>query len=175
MKIWPLHFSICNSKRSISEVQLMHNVREHKEMLDRQDWLQLKLNNIIIPSVNDSQKERKGKNNGPSVRHLRKGEGATWSFYWYCQKPSVFWKANELTSGQEGGHSKSQLKYTVVLGESPLIYLCFFNSIFIYLIYLIIVVIKIWKHNVQTLCRTHKGQCLNPVVDLCQVKFWFCV
>ncbi|XP_056318956.1 parathyroid hormone 1b [Danio aesculapii] len=69
------------SKRSISEVQLMHNVREHKEMLDRQDWLQLKLNNIIIPSVNDSQKERKGKTNGPSVKRLRKGEGATWSFY----------------------------------------------------------------------------------------------
>ncbi|KAK9972605.1 hypothetical protein ABG768_025896 [Culter alburnus] len=66
------------SKRSISEVQLMHNVREHKEMLERQDWLQLKLNNILIPSLNDSQKEQKGKNNSPSIRRLRKGEGATW-------------------------------------------------------------------------------------------------
>ncbi|KAG1941300.1 parathyroid hormone 1b [Pimephales promelas] len=66
------------SKRSISEVQLMHNVREHKEMLERQDWLQLKLNNILIPSLNDSQKEQKGKNNGPSIRRLRKGEGPTW-------------------------------------------------------------------------------------------------
>ncbi|KTF83859.1 hypothetical protein cypCar_00005375 [Cyprinus carpio] len=66
------------SKRSISEVQLMHNVREHKEMLERQDWLQLKLNNIIIPSINDSQKEQKGKTNGPSIRRLRKGEGAAW-------------------------------------------------------------------------------------------------
>jgi len=72
------HISICNSKRSISEVQLMHNVREHKEMLERQDWLQLKLNNILIPSLNDSQKEQKGKNNGPSIRRLRKGEGPTW-------------------------------------------------------------------------------------------------
>ncbi|XP_067303941.1 parathyroid hormone 1b [Pseudorasbora parva] len=66
------------SKRSISEVQLMHNVREHKEMLERQDWLQLKLSNILIPSVNDSQKEQKGKSNGPSVRRLRKGEGTTY-------------------------------------------------------------------------------------------------
>nr|WFG70152.1 parathyroid hormone [Osteobrama belangeri] len=66
------------SKRSISEVQLMHNVREHKEMLERQDWLQLKLNNILIPSINDSQKEQKGKPNGPSIRRLRKGEGAAW-------------------------------------------------------------------------------------------------
>ncbi|XP_052416599.1 parathyroid hormone 1b [Carassius gibelio] len=66
------------SKRSISEVQLMHNVREHKEMIERQDWLQLKLNNIIIPSINDSQKEQKGKTNGPSIRRLRKGEGAAW-------------------------------------------------------------------------------------------------
>ncbi|KAF4110611.1 hypothetical protein G5714_007642 [Onychostoma macrolepis] len=64
------------SKRSISEVQLMHNVREHKEMLERQDWLQLKLNNILIPSINDSQKEQKGKTNGPSIRRLRKEEGA---------------------------------------------------------------------------------------------------
>ncbi|XP_016370073.1 parathyroid hormone-like [Sinocyclocheilus rhinocerous] len=66
------------SKRSISEVQLMHNVREHKEMLERQDWLQLKLNNILIPSLNDPQKEQKVKTNSPSIRRLRKGEGATW-------------------------------------------------------------------------------------------------
>ncbi|XP_016118797.1 parathyroid hormone-like, partial [Sinocyclocheilus grahami] len=62
------------SKRSISEVQLMHNVREHKEVLERQDWLQLKLNDILTPSINDSQKEQKGKTNGPSIRRLRKGE-----------------------------------------------------------------------------------------------------
>ncbi|XP_055069779.2 parathyroid hormone 1b [Misgurnus anguillicaudatus] len=66
------------SKRSISEVQLMHNVREHKQVLNRQDWLQLKLNNILIPSSNDSQKEQKGKNDVSSSKRLRKGEGATW-------------------------------------------------------------------------------------------------
>nr|XP_055069779.1 parathyroid hormone 1b [Misgurnus anguillicaudatus] len=66
------------SKRSISEVQLMHNVREHKQVLNRQDWLQLKLNNILIPSSNDSQKEQKGKNDVSSSKRLRKGESATW-------------------------------------------------------------------------------------------------
>ncbi|XP_017562721.1 parathyroid hormone 1b [Pygocentrus nattereri] len=49
------------SKRSISEVQLMHNVGEHKQVLERQDWLQVKLKSILIPSVNDSQKGQKGK------------------------------------------------------------------------------------------------------------------
>lgn len=38
-------------KRSISEVQLMHNVREHKQVGERQDWLQDKLKNIIVTSA----------------------------------------------------------------------------------------------------------------------------
>uniref|UniRef100_A0A8C9X9R8 Parathyroid hormone n=1 Tax=Sander lucioperca TaxID=283035 RepID=A0A8C9X9R8_SANLU len=38
-------------KRSISEVQLMHNVREHKQVGDRQDWLQEKLKDIIVVSA----------------------------------------------------------------------------------------------------------------------------
>ncbi|XP_037835912.1 parathyroid hormone 1b [Kryptolebias marmoratus] len=42
-------------KRSISEVQLMHNVREHKEVGDRQDWLQEKLKEIIISSPKPQQ------------------------------------------------------------------------------------------------------------------------
>ncbi|XP_065117596.1 parathyroid hormone 1b [Paramisgurnus dabryanus] len=66
------------SKRSISEVQLMHNVREHKQVLNRQDWLQLKLNNILTPSSNDSQKEQRGKNDVSSSKRLKKGERATW-------------------------------------------------------------------------------------------------
>ncbi|CAG5856164.1 unnamed protein product [Menidia menidia] len=37
-------------KRSISEVQLMHNVREHKQVGDRQDWLQEKLKKIVVSS-----------------------------------------------------------------------------------------------------------------------------
>ncbi|XP_027008925.1 parathyroid hormone 1b [Tachysurus fulvidraco] len=49
------------SKRSISEVQLMHNVGEHKQAVERQDWLQVKLKTVIIPSINDSQKGQKGK------------------------------------------------------------------------------------------------------------------
>ncbi|XP_062869482.1 parathyroid hormone 1b [Trichomycterus rosablanca] len=49
------------SKRSISEVQLMHNVGEHKQVVERQDWLQVKLKTIIIPSINESQKGQKGK------------------------------------------------------------------------------------------------------------------
>uniref|UniRef100_A0A3Q1F5H7 Parathyroid hormone n=1 Tax=Acanthochromis polyacanthus TaxID=80966 RepID=A0A3Q1F5H7_9TELE len=37
-------------KRTISEVQLMHNVREHKQVGERQDWLQEKLKEIIVAS-----------------------------------------------------------------------------------------------------------------------------
>uniref|UniRef100_A0A3Q0T206 Parathyroid hormone n=1 Tax=Amphilophus citrinellus TaxID=61819 RepID=A0A3Q0T206_AMPCI len=35
-------------KRTISEVQLMHNVREHKQVGERQEWLQEKLKGIIV-------------------------------------------------------------------------------------------------------------------------------
>uniref|UniRef100_A0A8C5GWK2 Parathyroid hormone n=1 Tax=Gouania willdenowi TaxID=441366 RepID=A0A8C5GWK2_GOUWI len=35
-------------KRTISEVQLMHNVREHKQVGERQEWLQKKLKDIIV-------------------------------------------------------------------------------------------------------------------------------
>uniref|UniRef100_A0A3Q4H5B4 Parathyroid hormone n=1 Tax=Neolamprologus brichardi TaxID=32507 RepID=A0A3Q4H5B4_NEOBR len=35
---------------TISEVQLMHNVREHKQVGERQDWLQEKLKGIIVAS-----------------------------------------------------------------------------------------------------------------------------
>lgn len=38
-------------KRTISEVQLMHNVREHKQVGERQDWLQEKLKDIIVASA----------------------------------------------------------------------------------------------------------------------------
>ncbi|TMS13019.1 Parathyroid hormone, partial [Larimichthys crocea] len=38
-------------KRTISEVQLMHNVREHKQVGERQDWLQGKLKDIIVASA----------------------------------------------------------------------------------------------------------------------------
>lgn len=38
-------------KRTISEVQLMHNVQEHKQVGERQDWLQEKLKDIIVAST----------------------------------------------------------------------------------------------------------------------------
>ncbi|CAL9701911.1 unnamed protein product [Knipowitschia caucasica] len=38
-------------KRTISEVQLMHNVQEHKQVGERQEWLQEKLKDIIVTSV----------------------------------------------------------------------------------------------------------------------------
>ncbi|MEQ2315966.1 hypothetical protein AMECASPLE_027843, partial [Ameca splendens] len=37
-------------KRSISEVQFMHNVQEHKQVGERQDWLQETLKKIILAS-----------------------------------------------------------------------------------------------------------------------------
>uniref|UniRef100_A0A8C7UHJ0 Parathyroid hormone n=1 Tax=Oncorhynchus mykiss TaxID=8022 RepID=A0A8C7UHJ0_ONCMY len=43
-------YSLTNRKRSISEVQLMHNVGVHKQVGERQDWLQLKLKDIIAAS-----------------------------------------------------------------------------------------------------------------------------
>ncbi|XP_077374254.1 parathyroid hormone 1a [Festucalex cinctus] len=33
-------------KRTVSEVQLMHNLGEHKQVQERRDWLQLKLQGI---------------------------------------------------------------------------------------------------------------------------------
>nr|XP_040052344.1 parathyroid hormone 1b [Gasterosteus aculeatus aculeatus] len=38
-------------KRTISEVQLMHNVREHKQVGERQNWLQGRLKDIIAASA----------------------------------------------------------------------------------------------------------------------------
>uniref|UniRef100_A0A4W5MFC0 Parathyroid hormone n=1 Tax=Hucho hucho TaxID=62062 RepID=A0A4W5MFC0_9TELE len=45
-------------KRSISEVQLMHNVGVHKQVGERQDWLQLKLKDIIAASHAKAQQHR---------------------------------------------------------------------------------------------------------------------
>ncbi|KAF6722617.1 Parathyroid hormone [Oryzias melastigma] len=42
-------------KRSISEMQLMHNLQEHKQVGERQDWLQEKLKKIISPSNKPQQ------------------------------------------------------------------------------------------------------------------------
>lgn len=42
-------------KRTISEVQLMHNVQEHKQVGERQDWLQEKLKDIIVAGTKPQQ------------------------------------------------------------------------------------------------------------------------
>ncbi|XP_034443676.1 parathyroid hormone 1a [Hippoglossus hippoglossus] len=33
-------------KRTVSEVQLMHNLREHQQLQERRDWLQLRLRSL---------------------------------------------------------------------------------------------------------------------------------
>ncbi|XP_043914985.1 parathyroid hormone [Protopterus annectens] len=40
-------------KRAISEMQLMHNFGEHKHLLARQDWLQMKLKDVHTAFVGD--------------------------------------------------------------------------------------------------------------------------
>ncbi|KAJ0069325.1 hypothetical protein NL108_003257, partial [Boleophthalmus pectinirostris] len=39
---------ICCSKRTVSEVQLMHNRGEHKLQKERRDWLQMRLRGIHL-------------------------------------------------------------------------------------------------------------------------------
>ncbi|XP_071752011.2 parathyroid hormone 1a [Centroberyx gerrardi] len=38
-------------RRSVSEVQLMHNLGEHKQVQERQDWLQMRLRDIHTASA----------------------------------------------------------------------------------------------------------------------------
>uniref|UniRef100_A0A3Q2XDI2 Parathyroid hormone n=1 Tax=Hippocampus comes TaxID=109280 RepID=A0A3Q2XDI2_HIPCM len=44
-------------KRTISEVQLMHNVQEHKQVGERQEWLQEKLKDILVTSANPQHRQ----------------------------------------------------------------------------------------------------------------------
>lgn len=44
-------FDCFHSKRTISEVQLMHNVQEHKQVGERQNWLQEKLKDIVVTNA----------------------------------------------------------------------------------------------------------------------------
>lgn len=42
-------------KRTVSEVQLMHNHRQHKQVQERRDWLQMRLQDIhTAPGGNSS-------------------------------------------------------------------------------------------------------------------------
>uniref|UniRef100_A0A673CPK7 Parathyroid hormone n=1 Tax=Sphaeramia orbicularis TaxID=375764 RepID=A0A673CPK7_9TELE len=46
-----LFFHLSSRRRAISEVQLMHNVQQHKQVGGRQDWLEETLKDIIVPTV----------------------------------------------------------------------------------------------------------------------------
>ncbi|KAJ8271514.1 hypothetical protein COCON_G00103730 [Conger conger] len=43
-------------KRSLSEVQLMHNLGNHKHVQGRQDWLRMKLKDIHTASLRNSDR-----------------------------------------------------------------------------------------------------------------------
>ncbi|NWI12471.1 PTHY protein, partial [Crypturellus soui] len=44
-------------KRSVSEMQLMHNLGEHRHAVERQDWLQMKLQDVHS-AFEDAQRPR---------------------------------------------------------------------------------------------------------------------
>lgn len=48
--------SLIKSKRAINEVQLMHNLGVHKHVELRQDWLQMKLQEIHTASNKNEEK-----------------------------------------------------------------------------------------------------------------------
>ncbi|KAK6472601.1 parathyroid hormone, partial [Huso huso] len=41
-------------KRSVSEMQLMHNLGEHRLVQERQDWLQMKLKDVHTASLRNN-------------------------------------------------------------------------------------------------------------------------
>uniref|UniRef100_A0A3Q4M4U6 Parathyroid hormone n=1 Tax=Neolamprologus brichardi TaxID=32507 RepID=A0A3Q4M4U6_NEOBR len=53
-----LHFSVhCQgrplSKRTVSEVQFMHNLGEHKQVQERREWLQMRLRGIHTAGMDE--------------------------------------------------------------------------------------------------------------------------
>ncbi|KFP76052.1 PREDICTED: parathyroid hormone [Acanthisitta chloris] len=44
-------------KRSVSEMQLMHNLGEHRHTVERQDWLQMKLQDVHS-ALDDARTQR---------------------------------------------------------------------------------------------------------------------
>ncbi|KFQ29946.1 PREDICTED: parathyroid hormone [Merops nubicus] len=44
-------------KRSVSEMQLMHNLGEHRHTVERQDWLQMKLQDVHS-AIEDARTQR---------------------------------------------------------------------------------------------------------------------
>uniref|UniRef100_A0AAY4DU48 Parathyroid hormone n=1 Tax=Denticeps clupeoides TaxID=299321 RepID=A0AAY4DU48_9TELE len=65
------------TRRSLSEVQLMHNVGEHKYVQERQDWLQTKLRDIhTAPHRNAESGAVQGRAETPRSEARR--EAPTW-------------------------------------------------------------------------------------------------
>ncbi|XP_047453051.1 parathyroid hormone 1a [Mugil cephalus] len=58
------------SKRTVSEVQLMHNLGEHKQIQERREWLQMRLRGIHTVAARDSSRET----GTPRRRRLRPEE-----------------------------------------------------------------------------------------------------
>lgn len=46
-------------KRTVSEVQLMHNLGEHKQMQERREWLQMRLRGIHTESSGEAGRKRR--------------------------------------------------------------------------------------------------------------------
>ncbi|XP_069570425.1 LOW QUALITY PROTEIN: parathyroid hormone 1a [Brachyistius frenatus] len=71
-----LHLSIhCKGrpirKRTVSEVQLMHNLGEHKQVLERREWLQMRLRGIHTAAAWDGSGGPEAATEGRSRRRLR--------------------------------------------------------------------------------------------------------
>ncbi|XP_068170300.1 parathyroid hormone-like [Antennarius striatus] len=56
-------------KRTVSEVQLMHSLGEHKQVQDRRDWLQMRLHTVHTAPARDGSGDV-----GPPRRRIRPEE-----------------------------------------------------------------------------------------------------
>ncbi|KAM9753514.1 parathyroid hormone 1a isoform 1-T3 [Menidia menidia] len=71
-----LHLSIQSSgrplsKRTVSEMQLMHDVGQHQQVQERREWLQTRLRNIHNPDPEGRGRGREGRGRGrPSPADL---------------------------------------------------------------------------------------------------------
>ncbi|CAG5958529.1 unnamed protein product [Menidia menidia] len=71
-----LHFSVHSSgrplsKRTVSEMQLMHDVGQHQQVQERREWLQTRLRNIHNPDPEGRGRGREGRGRGrPSPADL---------------------------------------------------------------------------------------------------------
>uniref|UniRef100_A0A667ZLY6 Parathyroid hormone n=1 Tax=Myripristis murdjan TaxID=586833 RepID=A0A667ZLY6_9TELE len=64
-------------RRSVSEVQLMHNLREHKQVQDRRDWLQTRLRDIHTASARgsgDSSQREREREREREIKRKREGD-----------------------------------------------------------------------------------------------------